>query len=42
MLLARDERLRIKMSEAARVRSQLFSQERFVNEFLRFLNPFLS
>jgi glycosyltransferase involved in cell wall biosynthesis len=35
--VARDEQLRVRMSDAARLRAQVFSTENFVNEYLRLL-----
>jgi glycosyltransferase involved in cell wall biosynthesis len=41
VLLARDEQLRERMSEAARDRAKFFSRERFFTRFLRLLQPLL-
>jgi glycosyltransferase involved in cell wall biosynthesis len=36
--IARDEKFRIRMADAARLRAQLFSTEKFVNGFARLLS----
>ena len=42
MLLARDDRLRAQMAEAARARARFFSRETYVERFLKLLQPSLS
>ncbi len=42
LLVARDEQLRVRLSQAARAHAQFFSRERFVQRFLQLLQPSLS
>ncbi len=41
MLLVRDEQLRARMSEAARIRAQFFARERFAERLMKLLSPLL-